>query len=656
MMRRFSLAVLISLGGISCGGGQDGPATSEREEEKEEETSQGNLEILLHGLPEGLKAAVRVVASDGEAIVVDGSEVLDDLAVGTYRVEASVLFHETMRYTPTPVSAEVEVEEGVKATVEIGYTASIDELFLLHAKDVQIPHFRTAELVVDVERPRSWKGAISLRLEDLPEGFSAEAIEMDEEATVATIGVRSDGEAKSILPFTALLVGEGGGWTTKTTVRIEPRLVVFEKEDGIPGSLRSLVEALSHIENPLPPPVIVFDPEVFDEPTTLSLTSTLTIADALILRGPKSEGEPRIHLEGDDSFTLLRVEEGAEVEIHDLGLRLGNASLGGLIRNLGTLTLRRTHLTEGTADFFGGCIFTIGTLTVEDSRIEACSAQSGAGIYVDAGSAASTRIERSQILDNEAAEMGGGIFLGKGATIVQSHIAGNRGEGKGGGVYVGASSSITESLIEENFAGSEGGGGVYNDADLTIERSTLRGNTTTGDGGGALLGGRDVIRNSTFAENHADGRGGGLMYAGGTVYSYHATIADNTAGIGGGMVVDGGNHPLFAAIVWRNWEEGSESDIVVEAGNVSSSGYNMLGGIAGPLELHENDLHYVDPNIESIADNGGLTPTMAFRPWSAAIDAIPLEDCYSGDALTTDQRGLPRPAGHGCDPGAFEAQ
>ena len=56
--------------------------------------------------------------------------------------------------------------------------------------------------------------------------------------------------------------------------------------------------------------------------------------------------------------------------------------------------------------------------------------------------------------------------------------------------------------------------------------------------------------------------------------------------------------------------------------------------------------------------NGGPTPTFAILQTSAAIDAIPLNQCtdQNGKRLKTDQRGFTRPAPKhaACDIGAFE--
>jgi len=62
-----------------------------------------------------------------------------------------------------------------------------------------------------------------------------------------------------------------------------------------------------------------------------------------------------------------------------------------------------------------------------------------------------------------------------------------------------------------------------------------------------------------------------------------------------------------------------------------------------------------------LANNGGLTQTIALEPNSEAVDFIPVGKCtdQSGVPLTTDQRGFPRPDPGNpdfCDAGAFELQ
>ncbi len=57
-----------------------------------------------------------------------------------------------------------------------------------------------------------------------------------------------------------------------------------------------------------------------------------------------------------------------------------------------------------------------------------------------------------------------------------------------------------------------------------------------------------------------------------------------------------------------------------------------------------------------LADNGGLTKTMALLPTSPAVDAVLAADCTDLDdeIVAADQRGVLRPQGSGCDIGAYE--
>jgi hypothetical protein len=57
----------------------------------------------------------------------------------------------------------------------------------------------------------------------------------------------------------------------------------------------------------------------------------------------------------------------------------------------------------------------------------------------------------------------------------------------------------------------------------------------------------------------------------------------------------------------------------------------------------------IDPKLGPLGDNGGPTRTHRLLPGSPAIDAASTPDCPP-----TDQRGVPRPQGAGCDIGSFE--
>lgn len=82
------------------------------------------------------------------------------------------------------------------------------------------------------------------------------------------------------------------------------------------------------------------------------------------------------------------------------------------------------------------------------------------------------------------------------------------------------------------------------------------------------------------------------------------------------------------------------------AGDVTDGGHNLTNG-AGPCPGLE-----ADPLLGPLQDNGGATATRAPAAASPALDLVALA---SGACAGTDQRGIARPFGGGCDAGAFEA-
>ena len=175
--------------------------------------------------------------------------------------------------------------------------------------------------------------------------------------------------------------------------------------------------------------------------------------------------------------------------------------------------------------------------------------------------------------------------------------------GEGGGIYNAGTATITNSTISGNN-GYLRGGGILTTADLTINNSTISGNTARGVGGIDKLSGSVNLRNSIVAKN-----------SGG-----------NCSG-----VLNSDNY------------------------NLSSDETCHLYGFA--------DLNNTDPKLGPLQNNGGPTMTMALLSGSPAIDAGNWRGCKDEPFrfLTTDQRGMPRPANvkgslHTCDIGAYEYQ
>lgn len=194
------------------------------------------------------------------------------------------------------------------------------------------------------------------------------------------------------------------------------------------------------------------------------------------------------------------------------------------------------------------------------------------------------------------------------ATLINSTVSDNTAQGKGGGLHIACLGT------------------------LALINSTVSGNSTTNNGGGVYLDGVGKFTNSTIVGNSANNGGG--VYADGTrevglvqgVLNYTNTIiADNTISFVEYGVAD--------CLLGDYASVGANINNLVEDGSCDSA-------------------HFGDPLLASLDNNGGDTQTHAPSPDSPVVDAILTDECV----VTTDQRGIPRPHGAGCDIGAVELQ
>ncbi len=233
--------------------------------------------------------------------------------------------------------------------------------------------------------------------------------------------------------------------------------------------------------------------------------------------------------------------------------------------------------------------------------------------------------------------------------------------GSGGGISNdGGTLTVTHSLVADNIATNpEGGGdsgGIQNfgpnpvteaAGTLTVNDSTVTGNSAALGGGifswcGGVEGACSstgasstaTITNSTIANNDGGTRsseGGGLLASQGTIAVENSIVAGNTV-----------ENPLTGERVPSNCGESG----------ISSLGHNLQSG-ADCAFTAVGDLENIEPGFISsgLQDNGGNTDTLALEATSPAVDAVP---AGAPGCTGTDQRGIARPQGNGCDIGAYE--
>ena len=85
---------------------------------------------------------------------------------------------------------------------------------------------------------------------------------------------------------------------------------------------------------------------------------------------------------------------------------------------------------------------------------------------------------------------------------------------------------------------------------------------------------------------------------------------------------------------------------------ITDPGYNIDTGSTCGFSAANHSMSNTQPQLGPLASNGGPTQTMALPAGSPAVDAIPAST--PGCTGTTDQRGITRPQGTGCDIGAYE--
>jgi CSLREA domain-containing protein len=352
---------------------------------------------------------------------------------------------------------------------------------------------------------------------------------------------------------------------------------------------------------------------------------------------------------------------------------------GGAISNRGELEIQDSvfernqaiyhtpdYLGQGTSPGFGGALLLID----------------GSGVF----------LFNCSITNNEAAVSGGAIYndIGSDLTVADSLIKDNRITDSSNGLFGGAvlnqgTLTMRRNTIENNI-GRLHSGGIENSIGVSyISNSVIKDNSAYSAGGiGNFLGGKVYITGSTLANNIAAAPqdmiafGGGILNdAGSTVYIVNSTISGNQAGAGGGV----SNNNSLQGVVLRNvtiaqntagsgsgiynWAGTIDSGNTILAGNCNmpTGGGQLVsrgGNLEGPgntcgFNQSSDKVKVSDIGLQSLGENGGLTPTHALVYGSPAIDMA-----SQVIAPEYDQRSASRPIDGNMDgvaipdAGAFE--
>jgi len=397
----------------------------------------------------------------------------------------------------------------------------------------------------------------------------------------------------------------------------------------------------------------------FVAPTTIAFTApagnfghALVLQNAALIRGGlDTNGAPLVTLtrssvSGTPEFGLIRTS--APLTLYGLTLSGGSTTqyLGGAVLSGDYLTVDHCTVQNNTSGAAGGGLASTNNLTLTDSIVSGNhAANAGGGVF----SNKQVHIYYSTVSGNatdSSQGLGGGVYA-MGAVMVRNSIVdGNSSAGKGGGIYAGAVATVVNTTISNNQAQSGTGGGIFATRfGVSLSGVTLDGNSASGAGGAVYSGAGDaVLENSTFSGNTA---ASGAAVLSQTIEMNYCTIAGNTVLGTGGAVEFTVGASSNGSIVYGNTPQ-----------DISTNG-KMLDGslnIVGQSDtLLPTDTLHCNPNLGPLADNGGLTRSMAIGSDSCALDAA-----SAAPTENTDQRGFARPAlgtGHfRADIGAFELQ
>ncbi|MGA9532898.1 MAG: CSLREA domain-containing protein [Anaerolineales bacterium] len=328
---------------------------------------------------------------------------------------------------------------------------------------------------------------------------------------------------------------------------------------------------------------------------------------------------------------------------------------GGGVHNGWLMEIEGGEVSDNQATGPGGGISTTGTLTVHSTTISGNRAPSGGGLFAyvsDAsGTAARTSLVDSTFSDNHADQRGGGIFNSGSSLLLaaRTDLIGND-AASGGGIYNDGEATFLEAAIRGNRGN---GAGVVSTGLTSLTRSTLAENHDTASsttlGGSAIYsrdGGHVHLLNTTLSGNTgAIEFGGTITMAFGSVAADHVTIADNAVPAFNGRIADINALDLTNSIVAGNMPFDCNRPIASLGGNVFED------GSCGPTAYDFVGIGAGSAGLDPLAMNGGRTMTHALQSSSPAVDFAIGDDCPA-----TDERGVPRPVGDGCDSGAFEVE
>jgi|GEM_PF-6913601 len=246
-------------------------------------------------------------------------------------------------------------------------------------------------------------------------------------------------------------------------------------------------------------------------------------------------------------FRLMLVSTNGQLTLEDMTITGGDSGTGkggGLrVTGGGQLTLDGVTLTGNSSDDEGGGLFietSSSSVVIRNSTISNNDAPYGGGIMVEIGT---LTVTDSIISQNTADANGGGVYSKGNVTIKDTSIIGNYAQTSGAGVYsyirtlIINNSQIIDNLLHAT-SGIDGGGVFNQDGPLTLNNNFFSGNFAKKDGG-AIKSRYGVLKilSNVIINNSVDDDGGAIYVEDtDTIRIKNNRIKSNFAGNRGGAI------------------------------------------------------------------------------------------------------------------------
>ena len=349
---------------------------------------------------------------------------------------------------------------------------------------------------------------------------------------------------------------------------------------------------------------------------TITLTADITLTDwtpwisnpaatEIILDG---DGHT---INGGGNGPIVFIDNGTTARVREVTLTNAAAEVGAAIFSIGRLTVENSRLSDNSG-FRGAGVHSNGDVTIVGSTFSGNSADYGGAVAIlPEGGTSTLTIRNSVFRDNSAAINGGALYVFSNDAVTNVALTNvtiednSSGNGTAGiDLIAGDASEVTATIAATHIANNVGYRGGLNVttnmgvAEVTVTGSTVAGNRSTAQGGisessaggvyaRANTGGTTSLTlfNSTVSGNSTGRAGGGLLVvanggAAGANVAY-STLAGNTSGTGGGGVhtleTNGGTASvrLSASLITNG--NGAGPDCARPSGVIISTGFNLAG-------------------------------------------------------------------------------